>query len=216
MASPPRLLSLSRPVQPTFLLCDVQERFRPLIRAYPSVIHASSTLCRASVALSAPLLATEQYTKAFGRTVPELQPFLATGAGTAPVFEKLKFSMLTEPVKTHLSTLPSSSSHPSSYVLFGIEAHVCVLQTALELLAGGKSVFIPVDAVSSQRWGDRAAALHTLSQAGAVLTTTESVLFAVLGGADHPSFKAVSKLVMEHNRAADAPGSGLRELDRLM
>ncbi|MFH1021965.1 MAG: isochorismatase family protein [Planctomycetota bacterium] len=81
------------------------------------------------------------------------------------------------------------------WVLVGIETHVCVSQTALDLLDMGLEVFIPADAVSSRRDGDRAAALERLARAGAVVSTTESLMFEAIRDAKHPLFRQVSALV---------------------
>jgi isochorismate hydrolase len=101
--------------------------------------------------------------------------------------------MLTEQVQEHLTSL-----NKSSYVLFGIEAHVCVQQTALNLLEQGHDVHIVADGVSSQQPYDREIALHRMSQAGAFLTTAQSASFMLMQSADHANFKAVSKLTVEH------------------
>jgi nicotinamidase-related amidase len=86
----------------------------------------------------------------------------------------------------------------STYVLFGVEAHICVQQTALDLLERGNDVHIVVDAVSSQLPYDRTIALQRLQQAGAWLTTAQSAAFMLLQSADHPNFKTVSRLTVEH------------------
>eukprot|EP00540_Astrosyne_radiata_P003279 CAMPEP_0116846740 /NCGR_PEP_ID=MMETSP0418-20121206/14015_1 /TAXON_ID=1158023 /ORGANISM="Astrosyne radiata, Strain 13vi08-1A" /LENGTH=111 /DNA_ID=CAMNT_0004478045 /DNA_START=206 /DNA_END=537 /DNA_ORIENTATION=+ len=101
--------------------------------------------------------------------------------------------MITEEVSQYLATLKRSS-----YILFGIEAHVCVQQTALDLLEEGHDVHIIVDGVSSQQPIDRQVALSRMSQAGAYLTTAQSAAFMLMQTADHPNFKAVSKLTVEH------------------
>eukprot|EP00540_Astrosyne_radiata_P018879 CAMPEP_0116858744 /NCGR_PEP_ID=MMETSP0418-20121206/21366_1 /TAXON_ID=1158023 /ORGANISM="Astrosyne radiata, Strain 13vi08-1A" /LENGTH=157 /DNA_ID=CAMNT_0004492747 /DNA_START=121 /DNA_END=590 /DNA_ORIENTATION=+ len=141
-------------------------------------------------ALDIPVVATQQYTKVFGPTVAEC--FADSDHGT-PIFEKKRFSMITEEVSQYLATLKRSS-----YILFGIEAHVCVQQTALDLLEEGHDVHIIVDGVSSQQPIDRQVALGRMSQAGAYLTTAQSAAFMLMQTADHPNFKAVSKLTVEH------------------
>ena len=113
----------------------------------------------------------------------------------AHVFPKLKFSMWTEAVSAHVSSLAPDFT---DVILCGIEAHVCVQQTALDLLAQGKRCWVVVDGVSSQRAGDRAVALQLMRDAGAYLTTTESLVFGLLGSAAEPDFKAVQKVVMEN------------------
>jgi isochorismate hydrolase len=82
-------------------------------------------------------------------------------------------------------------------LLLGVEAHVCVLQTALDLLERGLEVHVVVDACSSQRPADRAAALARLAQSGALLATSEMALFQLMRDAKHPSFKTISAMVRE-------------------
>jgi hypothetical protein len=184
----------------SFFSCDIQERFRTLIHEFPSVVHGASTLIRAAAILQAPVYVTEQYPKAFQHTVTELQPLLSD----ASITEKMEFSMLPSLKAKHPSWTPATS------VLFGIEAHACVQQTALDLLReSDHNVFVVVDAVSSQRMGDRAIALDLLARAGATLTTTESLLLMLCGSASHPHFKQISKLLIEHNNTPS-------KLDRLV
>jgi nicotinamidase-related amidase len=111
-----------------------------------------------------------------------------------PVFEKRLFSMLTPAVDVYLREECANRKHA---VLFGIEAHVCVLQTALDLLERDYTVHLVVDGVSSQRELDRTVGIERARQSGALVTSCESVLFQLMGSADHPSFKAVSALVTE-------------------
>ncbi len=125
------------------------------------------------------------------------------------VLDKTQFSMMTPeawaffnaPAAAAAGGAGAASAAPlaPAAVLFGIEAHVCVQQTALDLLAAGVPVVLPVDGVSSQRPGDREMALRLLERSGAVLTTTESLLFSIAGDAAAPSFKPLAKLVKEHN-----------------
>jgi nicotinamidase-related amidase len=174
-----------------FLVCDVQERFRPLIRGAESLIRTGTLLVRVAEKLGAKVVATEQNPKALGATVPELAQALAACA--APVFAKQAFSMQSKAV--------ADAMGPGAVVLFGIEAHVCVLQTALDLVGAGREVVIVADATSSQRWGDRAHGLRLARDAGAWLTTTESLLFHAMRTAELPHFRAVSALVKAHNAA---------------
>jgi len=112
-----------------------------------------------------PIVATEQYPKALGRTVSELD------ISTAKKFEKLQFSMMTDPVREYLKTLPDVRS----VIIVGVETHVCVLQTALDLTDAGYDVHVLADGVSSQRGYDRAFALERLRKESRVfLTTSES------------------------------------------
>lgn len=187
-----RMVGKLRPETTAFLLCDIQERFRPLIHYGETVISTAQFMTSVAKALDIPVVVTEQYSKVFGPTVVDCFASKEDLADT-PVFEKKRFSMLTEQVQEHLTSL-----NKSSYVLFGIEAHVCVQQTALDLLEQGHDVHIVADGVSSQQPYDREIALHRMSQAGAFLTTAQSASFMLMQSADHANFKAVSKLTVEH------------------
>ena len=187
-----RLVGKLRPETTAFLLCDIQDRFRPLIWRGETVINTSRYLTSVAKALEIPVVVTQQYTKVFGDTVKDCfaDP---EDLKSVPIFEKKRFSMCTEEVSAHMSKLDKQA-----IVLFGIEAHVCVLQTALDLLEQGKDVHIIVDACTSQQAFDREIALQRLSQAGAFLTTAQSAAFMLMQSAEHSNFKDVSKLTVEH------------------
>lgn len=192
-----RAVTRPLPSRTVLLVCDVQERFRPLIHEFGSVVQVAGTLARVASALQIPTVVTEQYPKALGHTVAELAPHLA-GAG---VFSKLKFSMMTDEVDAHLA---AAAPGFTDAIIVGIETHVCVQQTAMDLLAAGKRPWVVVDGASSQRPHDRSAALAFLRSAGAQLTTTESMIMMLLGGADHEAFKPVQRLLIEHNKVGSA------------
>lgn len=188
-----RVVGKLKPEHTAFLLCDIQDRFRPLVYKGETVVRTAQYMTSVAKALDIPIVATQQYTKVFGPTVAECFADAEDLAKT-PMFEKKIFSMLCGPDMTsHLEKL-----NRSSYVLFGIEAHVCVQQTALDLLEQGHDVHIVVDGVSSQQAYDREIALQRLSQAGAWLTTAQSAAFMLMQSAEHPNFKTVSKLTVEH------------------
>lgn len=198
------------PLRPVFLLCDVQERFRPLIHRFPAVVHGAGTLLKVAAALGRPAVATEQYPKALGPTCAELQPLLAAPRVGGVAFAKMSFGMMTPEVDAHLAARCAAAADAAAgdydcAVLFGIEAHVCIQQTALELLRRGKQVLIAADATSSQRVGDRAQALSLLLAAGASVSTVESIVMTLIQTADHPNFKELSKLLAAHNLACAAP-----------
>ena len=133
--------------------------------------------------------------------------------GLPPAQPKMKFSMLTE--KDLGEVVGRGRESGAHVILCGIEAHVCVQQTALELLQRDVQVHIVVDGVSSQRRGDRAVALANLVAAGAAVTTTEAIIFQLLNTASHPKFKDVQKIVMEHNRHVAEGSEEGRGLDVL-
>ncbi len=144
-------------------------------------------LVRAAQILGIPVLATEQYPKGLGPTLESLAALIPDRPA------KTSFHCLGAPgVVEGLAAL--GVRHVT---LAGIEAHVCVAQTALELLALGYGVQVPADAVGSRFAIDREFALRRLELAGAIVSTTEAVLFEWLGGAEHARFKEISALIKE-------------------
>eukprot|EP01127_Copromyxa_protea_P007080 TRINITY_DN17005_c0_g1_i1.p1 TRINITY_DN17005_c0_g1~~TRINITY_DN17005_c0_g1_i1.p1 ORF type:complete len:198 (+),score=37.37 TRINITY_DN17005_c0_g1_i1:172-765(+) len=169
-----------------FFLCDIQERFRPHIQAFPAVVQVAKTMTAAAKELQLPLIITEQYPEGLGKTVSELD----TAYGK--VYAKKTFSMVSDQILEDIKDA-------DSVVLFGIEAHVCILQTAFDLIENGKSVHLVVDGTSSMRQFDRITAFQRMRDAGVFITTCESILFQLVRSADHPNFKAISNLMKQHN-----------------
>jgi nicotinamidase-related amidase len=170
------------------VVVDVQER---LCRAMdPQVLEKLtgniSVLLDTAAELGLPAVATEQYVKGLGETLPVLKEKLAT-----PRLEKMTFSCCGG--EGFLETLAATERR--QVILTGMETHVCVLQTGLELLSHGYVVHLVTDAVMSRRKDNWKTALTTLAAAGAVLTTTESVVFQLLRVAGTEEFKKLSKLV---------------------
>eukprot|EP01039_Chlorochromonas_danica_P001107 gene1107-1205_t len=174
------------PANSILFICDVQERFRPLIHNMPTVIAQTSFLNDVCRTLKVPRLATEQYPKALGNLVPEL-----VLEEDVPKFSKMQFSMLVPEVRNVLTAKPDIRN----ILLCGIETHVCVQQTTLDLLEAGYNVHLICDALSSQKPYDRTVALQKMRDSGAVLTTASSIAFELMRAADHASFKAISNLV---------------------
>ncbi|KAG2488446.1 hypothetical protein HYH03_012953 [Edaphochlamys debaryana] len=141
-------------------------------------------------ALDVPVLVTEQYPKALGATVSEVNGVLKPGT---PVFAKTLFSMCTPDVDAWLKSKPEVKQ----VLLLGIEAHVCVFQTSLDLLERGYEVHLVTDGVSSSRPHHRAAGLQRMAQMGALVSNSELALFQLAGDAKHPRFKEISALVKE-------------------
>ncbi|KAK9826062.1 hypothetical protein WJX74_009140 [Apatococcus lobatus] len=179
-----------KPDTACLFVCDIQERFRSVIKGMPAVIDSSQRLVKAFQALEIPILVSEQYPKALGSTVDEIKSLLPD---KNCIFEKTKFSMCIQELEAQLQKQPDRKQ----VVLVGIEAHVCVTQTALELLEGGYEVHVVTDAVSSSRLGDRATAIQRMMQSGAFAVTSEMVMFQLCGGAKHPAFKTISTLAKE-------------------
>lgn len=158
----------------------------------------SNRLLKTSRLLDVPVVVTEQYPKGLGKTVPELG--ISEYPDIKPI-EKTQFSMLTSDV---LDIMKNQYPTRKSVILCGIEAHVCVQGTCLQLLDRGYDVHIVVDAVSSRSQMDRMFAFDRMKTAGAFLTTSESIILGLLGGSDHVKFREVQKLIM-----TPAPDSGL-------
>jgi len=187
------------PSTSVLLICDVQTRFRPLIHNMESLLHTTKFMTSVAKELEIPMVATQQYTKVFGPTIPEAFADPSDIGTLCPVFEKKKFSMLTDECSSHLQTLSATNeggeTPRTNYLLLGIEAHVCLQQTALDLLELGHSVHVLADGVSSQQCYDRKMALKRMEQSGAWITTSQSAVFMLLGSAEHEKFKSVSALV---------------------
>jgi nicotinamidase-related amidase len=204
-AAAARLVGKLKPESSLLMICDIQTKFRPLIWRGETVVRTAQYMTSVAKALNIPTVATQQYTKVFGPTVPEV---FASPADleNCPKFEKKQFSMMTEEVKAHVEPLQKTS-----FLLVGIEAHVCLQQTCLDLLEAGKDVHVIVDGVSSQQPIDREIALQRMAQAGAYLTTAQSAAFMLMRTADHENFKTVSKLTVEHMKLVNEFNEALKK-----
>jgi nicotinamidase-related amidase len=169
------------------LVIDVQEKLLPKILDAHALVRNIAFLLDAARLLGIPVQATEQYPRGLGPTVPPLAQRLPERP------EKIAFSSCAVPsVVEHFHRL----ARPR-VVLAGIEAHVCVLHTALDLLALDFRVYVVADAIGARARGDHDIALRRLEQAGAVLVSTEMCVFEWLGSSGHPQFKAISQLIQE-------------------
>jgi nicotinamidase-related amidase len=172
-----------------WMLIDVQTRLCDVMQpeSMAAVIKNIQRLLQGAQLLNIPLWVTEQYPEKLGETLPELQSLLPEYTPRNP---KLAFSAWHEPALQE-----SSISVAPQVVLFGLETHICVLQTALDALAAGKQVFIVEDAVISRSEANRNNAIARMRSAGCIITNTESMLFEPMQGATHAQFKAVSALI---------------------
>lgn len=173
------------------VVIDLQER---LAAAMPEQVRERVLSCveimlTATEMLSVPVMATEQYPKGLGHTEPRLKPYLDERVS---VIEKTCFSCQTIP----LFSQQLSATQRKQVFLVGMEAHICVLQTAMDLQANGYQVFVIEDAVSSRAQSNHDNAMHRLRQAGVVVTNVESVIFEWLRDASHSQFKALSRLIV--------------------
>ena len=165
------------------VVVDVQEAFRPAVVDFERVAANAGVLVRGARILGLPVIATEQYPKGLGRTVPEVAEQLD---GIDPL-EKVCFSAA-DADGFHLEGRDQA-------LVCGIESHVCVSQTAHGLLDRGLEVHVARDAVSSRTEENRELGLHKMESAGAVVTSVETALFELLGAAGSEEFKRVQALV---------------------
>ena len=169
------------------VVVDVQERLLPAVFEQQRVVQNTVRLIQGTAVLQVPIFATEQYRKGLGPTVPEV-------AGAIPAFaplEKLAFSACG--ADGFIAALMKKTV--SEVILCGIEAHVCVSQTCLDLLDEGFRVFLVADAVSSRTPENYRLGLDRMRAAGAVIVSTEMVLFELLEQAGTAEFKQILNLV---------------------
>ncbi|CAH8561387.1 unnamed protein product [Heterobilharzia americana] len=170
------------------LLCDMQEKFRPTISHFNAIVETSSRMLTAARLLNMRTVVTEMYPKGLGPTVKELGDLSGV-----PVIPKRSFTMLTDEVMNILEL----GSHTDSVLICGLETHVCVQSTALDLLDRGIQVHCIVDAVSSRSMIDRIVGFQRMRQSGVYLTTYESALLTILCGSDHPQFRDIQKIILK-------------------
>jgi Isochorismatase family len=182
------------------VVIDVQDKLLALISQSPTLMINLTFLLDSAKLLGVPVLSTEQYPKGLGPTTAKVAERLSK-----PIPEKTTFSCF----GAAEFTKQVADIGRSTALVVGIETHVCVMQTVLDLLERDFRVAIPIDAVAARDTVDHDAALHRLERAGALLTTSETVIFEWLGSSSSPAFKAASTLVQERSRRLrELPGAG--------
>ncbi|PWN41199.1 Isochorismatase hydrolase [Ceraceosorus guamensis] len=181
------------PPRTALFICDMQERFTRAIHRFDAVESTAAKLIKAANTLDIPIWTTEQAPKSLGSTVPGLAAL--PKPSTSKTVPKTRFSMVLPSLNEWYSTLKNGA--PTGVVLVGIESHVCITQTALDLLEQGIQVWIPADGVSSCNAAEVPLALARLKEAGAIVTTSESILFELIKDAVHPKFKDIQALIKE-------------------
>ena len=165
------------------VVVDVQEAFRKAVAGFEDAAARTAILVRGAQALGVPIIVTEQYPRGLGETVAEVREPL----GDIPRLPKTAFSA----ARADGFDLGGRDQA----LVCGVEAHVCVAQTVIDLLGDGVEVQVARDATASRDPADRDTGLHRMEQAGATLTGTEAALFELLGAAGTPEFKAVQELI---------------------
>ena len=202
-----------------FVVIDVQERLLPVIQDHQKIAASIRFLMDSAALLRVSTFVSEQYPKGLGPTVE----LLRNHSATVTTFEKLKFSAA-EALTTNLSVMriPPLEHRPSSafgfsftpeviselkhsrckveqIVLAGIETHICVQQTALELFQMGYQVFVPADCVGSRNIDDHQWALQRMAHAGVIITTAEAIAFEWCERAGNATFKTLSRRVRDRD-----------------
>ena len=182
-----RYSTLLQPEKTALLIIDIQERILPVINKHQLVVENTIKLIKGFKVLSLPIYYTEQYPKGLGPTVSSIKEEL----GDLKPFDKMSFSCsgagnLFQEFK---------SKNLSQIVVCGIESHVCVQQTVLDLIENNLQVNLAADAVSSRKEIDYKTALDRMRNYGSEVTTTESILFELLNVCGTPQFKEISKIV---------------------
>ena len=170
------------------LVIDVQDKLFTLVERSGEVLSAMQQIIKGFQVLGLPIVVTEQYPQGLGPTVAHLKETL----GSKPLFiQKTSFSCMGDPIiKKQLLDMPVTQ-----WVIIGIEAHVCVLQTARDLVAAGKEVVVLNDAISSRSIFDFSTAIAELRDCGVRISSAETVLFELVKDSQAPEFKQISLLI---------------------
>ena len=165
------------------LVVDYQEKLVPVMNEKEFLIERSQILLQGLKILGVPMIITQQYTKGLGTTVEDI----SSAVGKSDYIEKISFSAY-EQVKDQIEG--------KKYVIVcGIESHICVLQTVIDLAAAGYVPVVVEDCISSRQKTDKEIALKRMSQEGAVITTSESLLFELLRVAGTETSKKIQRLI---------------------
>ncbi len=170
------------------IMIDMQKKLLPVIHNHEAVIKNNKILLQAAKELGLKTIVTEQYPKGMGHT----EDSLLEEINVADVLQKMTFSVYGDN-KTEIDQLVKNGI--DTFVLCGIEAHVCVYQTAKDLLAKGLNVYLVYDALGSRNEYNHKYILETLLNMGAFVIPTESLLFELMVTSEHASFKNIAKLI---------------------
>ena len=188
--------SLAKPQECALLVVDVQERLIDSIAKSQEVIANIAALIKTAGLFQIPIVVTEQ--EKLGSTVPALKELLQQGNAYEPI------------TKQHFSCYPNEAfrealkkTQRKYLLLVGIEAHICVGQTALDLLANDYRIQVVADAVSSHDRQDHQTAIKRLAKAGAIISSTEALIFELTAIAGSPPFKHVLTIVKDRRRSVD-------------
>jgi nicotinamidase-related amidase len=173
----------------TVLVCiDLQEKLIPAMHSGISAVAEAAKLIKGFIAIGCPVIVTQQYTKGLGESVPEIKEAFDSFSHV----EKSSFSAMGEPL--FVNALKETGKN--TVVICGVESHVCVMQSALDMLEAGYEVYLATDAISSRKKSDMSSAIKRMIHTGIKPTTVESVLFELLeNDSKSETFKTISRLV---------------------
>ena len=169
------------------IVVDVQERMLPVIDCHEELENNCVTLIKGLKLLEIPIIVTQQYTKGLGMTIPSIRE----GLGCDDYYEKMSFSVLGE--ETIVNAIKEQGRN--NVFVLGIEAHICVLQTCLDLKEQGYAPYLVVDCIGSRKESNLKMAIQRAVQEGVKLTSYESLLFELMGRSDVEVFRNISRLV---------------------
>lgn len=171
------------------MVIDVQEKLSPHIYRHDEIVQKITTLIQGLQLLGVPIMLNEQYKKGLGETLPEIMSVLDTSK--AKTVEKVTFSACdNDEAWNHIA-----QQNRTSVIVCGVETHVCVMQTVLDLLDNGMQPVVIADATGSRDSYDRRQAIRRMRRAGAVITTTEAILFELCRSSKEEVFKDISQLI---------------------
>ena len=169
------------------VVIDFQEKLMPAMHHKEVLEDKMVRMAKGSRVMGIPALVTQQYTKGLGATIPSI----AEALGEFTPFDKTSYSIMGDPAIAEALRAMGKKN----IIITGIESHICVAQSALDLLEEGYDVFICGDCVSSRKPEDQRLAELRLMEAGAVYTSMEAILFELCGGAKEPGFKEISAII---------------------
>ena len=173
------------------VVIDMQEKLQPAMYDRDYVEDRAARVIRGCRVFNVPIIVTQQYTRGLGQTVP----VVAEALGEFEPIDKVTFSCCGNAEFNDALEDAAGENDRTSVIIAGCETHICVEQTALDLMEIGYKVFLPEDAVQSRSREHKEVSLRRMETAGAVITNYESVLYEMLGSAKAPEFKAISAIV---------------------
>ncbi len=170
------------------ILVDIQEKLLPAMHNKEELLENTAKLLKGLNILKIPVIISRQYTKGLGDTVRELRELRSEESQD---FDKITFSCYGDiNMKNYLDSL-----NISNIILFGIEAHICLQQTAIDCMAAGYQAIAVIDCISSRKESDKKIAIHRYEKEGVLLATYESILFELMAQAGTDTFKEISKII---------------------